>query len=194
MSFSFFRAALVAAVATTALSACDQKAATTQPAPSTAYAKKTATPAPTKGPCLTDDELQAVRNEIAWQQFYNAAIQCRAGTPSFASDYSIFRNKFRADNELNSAPLQRAVTKHRQNINVFKTEIANRDGASAGGNPQYCANAYAAYRWALSQPVNSLAQVPPMLDFTADMGIRSCSAPAAAPAPKGGSTKTTSKK
>lgn len=189
MPFSFSRATVVAAVAVTMLTACGQKATTTAPPPSTAYAKKSTTPAPTRGPCLTEDELQAVRNEISWQQFYNAAIQCRAGTPAFASDYSIFRNKFRADNELNSAPLQRAVAKHRQNINTFKTEVANRDGASAGGNPQYCANAYAAYRWALSQQVNNIAQVPPMMDFSTDMGLRSCSAPAASPATKTGSKK-----
>ncbi|TWT10120.1 hypothetical protein [Reyranella sp. CPCC 100927] len=166
--------------------ACDQQARTTLPPPSNAYAKTSTNPAPAKGTCLTDDEIQAVRNEIAWQQFYNAAIQCEKNTPSFRPDYGAFRNKFRTDNEVNSAPLQRAITKHRMNVNAFKTEVANRDGASAGGNPKYCANAYDGFRWALSQQVNSLSQVPPMLDFSGDMGLRVCTAgtPAAKPAAK----------
>lgn len=174
---SFFRAAAVAAVATVALTACEKRAATTLPPPSTAYAKTSTAPAPARGPCLTPEEMQAVRNEIAWQQFYNAAIQCRAGTPAFASDYTAFRNKFRADNELNSAPLQRVAAKRRANIHAFKTEIANRDGAMAGGNPNYCANAYAAFRWALSSQVTTITQVPPMFDFLPEMGVSTCGAP-----------------
>jgi hypothetical protein len=183
MPVSFFRTAAVAAAAICALASCEQPR-TTLPPPSTNYAKTSTGTAPARGACLTSDEMQAVRNEIAWQQFYNAAIQCRAGTPTFASDYSIFRQKFRADNELNAAQLQRAANKHRSNINTFKTEIANRDGASAGGNPRYCANAQEAFRWALSQQVNSQSQVPPMLDFSAEMGLRTCGAPPVAPAKK----------
>lgn len=181
---SLFRATAVAAATTIILAACDQQARTTLPPPSTAYAKTSTNPAPARGTCLTDDEVQAVRNEIAWQQFYNAAIQCRGNTPAFAADYGAFRNKFRSDNEVNSAPLQRVITKHRMNVHAFKTEIANRDGASAGGNPQYCANAQQGFRWALSQQVNTQSQVPPMLDFSGDMGLRVCTATPAAPARK----------
>lgn len=185
MPAPLFRAAAVAAAATFILSACDRPQASLPP-PSTAYAKVQPSSAPAKGSCLTDEEVQAVRNEIAWQQFYNAAIMCRAGTPAFASDYAAFRNKFRSDNEINSAPLQRAANKHRTNIHTFKTEIANRDGASGGSNPQYCANAQQAFRWALSQQVNQQTQVPPMMDFSADMGLRACSAgPAPTPARPG---------
>ncbi|MCW5747195.1 MAG: hypothetical protein KIT36_13475 [Alphaproteobacteria bacterium] len=153
------------------------------PPPSMDYAKTSTRTSAPRGNCLTPDELQAVRTEIAWQQFYNAAIQCRAGTPAFASDYSVFRVKFRADNEMNAALLQRAAGKARTNINIFKTEIANRDGPSAGGNPQYCANAQQGYRWALSQQVNALSQVPPLLDFTSEMGLRTCT-PGATPTRK----------
>jgi hypothetical protein len=70
--------------------------------------------------------------------------------------------------------LQRAATKRRANLNAFKTEIANRDGGSAGGNPRYCADAQQGFRWALSQQASNLSQVPPMLDFTADLGVKAC--------------------
>ena len=180
MHVSFCRATVVAAATLIVLAGCDQRARTTQPPPSTNYAKKSTTAVPARGPCLTEDEMQAVRNEITWTQFYNAAIQCRAGTPAFASDYGAFRNKFRADNELNSAPLQRAAAKRRANIHNFKTEIANRDGAAAGTNPQYCANAYQGFRWALSQQVNNLSQVPPLMDFLSEFGVSVCTA---SPAP-----------
>jgi hypothetical protein len=74
MSVSYFRATAVAAAAVTVLVACEQRAQTVLPPPSTAYAKTSPTPPPARGTCVTDEELQAVRNEIAWQQFYNAAI------------------------------------------------------------------------------------------------------------------------
>ncbi len=184
MFVSFLRVTAVAAVAATGLSGCDQQARTTQQPPSTAYAKTSTVAGPAKGACLTADEMQAVRSEIAWTQFYNAAIQCSGGTPALRSDYGAFRNKFRSDRELNSAHLQRAAGKHRSNVGGFQTELANRDGGSAGGNPQYCANAIEGFRWALSQQVNNLTQVPPMLDFSSEMGLRTCGAPAAPPATK----------
>jgi hypothetical protein len=182
MPVPLFRATSVAAVAVAVLAACEQRAQTAPPAPTTAYAKTSPTPPSARAVCVTDDELQAVRNEIAWQQFYNAAIVCRAATPAFASEYGAFRNKFRSDNEMNQAALQRAANKRRSNINTMKTEIANRDGAMPGSNPRYCAEAQQGFRWALSRQVNNIAQVPPMLDFSADLGVKSCSAGAAPPA------------
>jgi hypothetical protein len=178
------RVAVLAVAATSVLAACEEQARTST-TPSTAYAKtSTATAAP-RGACLTPDEVQAVRNEIAWQQFYNAAIQCQKGTPAFRSEYGAFRNKFRSDNDANSAQFQRAAGKLRINRDALKLEIANRDGSSAGGNPQYCANAQQAFRWALSSQANHLSQVPPLLDFTPEMGVRACTAaPASGPARK----------
>lgn len=168
--------AIIAATILLFLAACEQQGR--QGPPSTDYAKTSIVSAKPRGGCLSSDEMQAVRNEIAWQQFYDAAIQCRAGTPAFASDYGTFRNKFRADNERNGPALQRAAAKLRVNINTFKTDIANHDGGSAGGNPNYCANAQQGFRWALSPRATTLAQVPPMLDFTGGMGLRSCTAAA----------------
>ncbi|HJQ57414.1 MAG TPA: hypothetical protein VJ890_10930 [Vineibacter sp.] len=178
------RAAVLAVAATSVLAACEEQARTTA-TPSTAYAKtSTATAAP-RGACLAPEELQAVRNEITWQQFYNAAIQCEKGTPAFRSEYGAFRNKYRGDIEANNAQFQRAAGKVRVSRDGLKLEIANRDGPSAGGNPRYCAEAQQAFRWALSTQPVQLAQVPPMLDFTPDMGLRSCAAtPAATPARK----------
>ena len=184
MLVSFLRVTAITAVAATGLAACEQPARTTQQPPSTNYAKTSTVAGPAKGACLTTDEMQAVRDEITWTQFYNAAIQCSGGTPSFRSDYNAFRNKFRSERELNSAKLQRAAAKHRSNVGGFQTELANRDGGSAGGNPQYCANAMEGYRWALSQQANNLTQVPPMLDFSSEMGLRACGAPATPPATK----------
>ncbi|QQS13144.1 MAG: hypothetical protein IPK81_02440 [Rhodospirillales bacterium] len=181
MTVTFLRAAGATAAAVALLAAC-QPTTQAPAAPSTAYAK-VAPPAsgPVRGACLTPEEVQAVRIEIAWQQFYNAAIQCRSAIPAFQQDYGAFRSKFSADNNLNSAPLQRTVGKRGLNINTFKTDIANRDGGRAGGNPGYCANAMEGYRWALSQQVSNITQVPPMYDFSSDMGLRACAAAAAAP-------------
>jgi hypothetical protein len=186
MLASFLRVTAIAAVAVTGLSACEP-GRPAQKAPSTDYAKKSTVAGPAKGACLTTDEMQAVVNEIAWTQFYNAAIQCVGGTPALRTDYNAFRNKFRSDRELLQAHLQRAATKHRTNVGGFQTELANRDGASAGGNPQYCTTAMEGFRWALSGQVNNLNQVPPMMDFSSEMGLRACGAaapPAAKPAAK----------
>jgi hypothetical protein len=183
MSVLFLRTTVVVAVAVTVITACEQPARTSLPPPSTKYAKASTVTGPSRGACLTNDEVQAVKSEIAWTQFYNAAIQCVGAAPVLRTDYNAFRNKFQSDRQLLSAHLQRAAGKHRSNVGAFQTELANRDGGSAGGNPQYCANAMEGFRWALSQQVNNLSQVPPMMDFSSEMGLRACTA-AAPPATK----------
>jgi hypothetical protein len=147
------------------------------------YARTSTVPGPQRGPCWSADEMQAVRDRMVQQELAVAALQCLYPNKSRAYEgiYTRFLNKFNPDLTENRRTLTNATAKRRIDFNGFITEMTNRSGTRSNTDKTFCTTAKQALDWGVSDKASRLSMVPPPYDFSSEMGVFACGAPAQPP-------------
>lgn len=175
------RAGLALAAGAALLAGCVQQQPQTvaKGPPSADYATVSNVLANPRGNCFSPAELEAVRGRMLQQELSVATLQCRIGSqPAFNAPYQAFLNKYNADLTKNRVALQTALQRRGINFDAFVTDLANKSGQRVQSVPDFCPRAQRALEWGLAPQNTTLAQVPPVHDFSTELGVRACPAPA----------------
>ena len=150
--------------------------------PSPSYAKAAGpTTVPPRGACYNPSEMTAVRERMIQQELAVVALQCLYANKqrAYEGEYTRFLNKFNPDLNENRRTLEAALARRGINFNSFLTEMTNRAGTRSNQDKYFCASGKAALDWGLSPQATRLSMVPPLVDFSPEMGVRPCTPTAA---------------
>lgn len=129
--------------------------------------------------CYAANDLAVMNARMVQMELNVITLQCQSGGGKLAyrDQYAAFLAKFKSELSENGRAIQQLGGRKRFNVDVVVTEYANRTGQKAQTDKEFCGRGQRAFDWALSQQVNSLAQVPPPYNHGPDMKIYPCPAP-----------------